>query len=188
MKHKLLVLIFLIFPMVSATSLSVSPPHLYFDLSEDQEKCEEILIATDSESVIIGEDRWALKDYSKILSDYKLTSKEVGVKLKYVSEKEISKQEALKICFLAKKKGIYSGIILYRAQGTSAGVGTWITANVSAEKPNFLTGRIVSKNISLEWSLLTFQIIFLLVLLGILIFLNQKLKRPRKDSNLRLSP
>jgi len=173
---KLLFLFVLLFPLVSAATLSMSPQQINFIGNVNERICEEVTLKTEGEAVLLGEDLWAEEGFSeRKLKQHILDSDELKLELEYPNNIKINNEEKIEVCLTGKKKGNYHGILLYRVEGKPVRVGIWmnvslggsdskITANVVGEEKNF--------------SFLFVMPIILLVVLGILLWM---LKRKVKN-------
>jgi len=173
---KLLFLFVLLFPLVSAATLSMSPQQINFIGNVNERICEEVTLKTEGEAVLLGEDLWAEEGFSeRKLKQHTLGSEELKLNLEYFDNIKINNEEKIEVCLTGKKKGNYHGILLYRVEGKPVRVGIWmnvslggsdskITANVVGEEKNF--------------SFLFVMPIILLVVLGILLWM---LKRKVKN-------
>lgn len=179
---KLFALFFFVFliGLVSSAELSMSPTQLDFNMTTNQKSCSQIIIHTEESGFLIGEDRWAEKGITeKKFSLHKLSSDDLDLEINYPKRFEAKNFTATDICITAKKSGLYHGLLLYKIESDNAGVGIWITANIS-KKENILVNKITGNSINLKNNSVFVLSIATLFSAIILIFLMLKLNRKKK--------
>lgn len=157
--------------------LGISPPKIAFNGSVDEKICKDILIYTNYREFLIGNDRWAWeKKQIRDISKYKFNSSLLKLNLEYPKKIKIlndSKQN-IEVCLTAQKHGIYYGALFYSTEASPAGVGIWISANITEKEKgiSLITGKVIDssfyQNISLSKVLLvspTILLTFILILL-----------------------
>lgn len=149
MKRIILFLFIVLFPLVNAVTLSMSPQQIDFIGNVNERICEEVTLKTDGEAVLLGEDLWAEKGYfERNLKQHNLESDDLKLSLEYPENVKINNYETIEVCLTGKSKGDYHGVLLYRVEGKPVRVGIWmnvslggsgsgITASVVGDERNF---------------------------------------------------
>jgi len=122
-KRKLFILIFIIFlsSFVSAVELGVSPGRIEFF-----GECENVTIFATGK--IIAEDKWS-KINSNNLDDYNLNSRNAGVEIKYEKNFIVNGNKKIPVCI--EGEGEHFGVLLFRQEGSMAGVGSWLYVDIN---------------------------------------------------------
>lgn len=175
----LLYFIFLI-ESVYANGISISPSQINFNATQNQMSCEQITIQADKQSILIGEDRWAEKGITeKKFSLHKLSAEELNLEINYSTNFETTGISDIEVCITAKDSGLYHGLLLYKTSASKAGVGIWLTANIS-KKENILINKITGNSINLKNNSVFVLSMATLFSAIILILLMLKLNRKKK--------
>ena len=172
-------LLFFIFlcNFVSSIELSISPSQIDFNAKTNQESCKEITISTIKNSILIGSDRWAEKNIvQRNFFLHNLSSKDLDIKINYPTNLKVDEITNAKICIVSKNSGIYHGLLLYKTQNSSAGVGIWMNLNIT-ESEKFSIIKLTGNAISIEnnkTSLFILPIFLIIILIFLFVKLNRK--------------
>ncbi len=184
---KLSILFFFIFliSFASSAKLSISPTQLDFNMVTNQKSCNQITIYTEKVDSLIGKDKWAEEGViERKFSLHKFSSGDLDLKTSYTKIFESENSAVVDVCITAKNKGLYHGLLLYKTEGDNAGVGIWMTANVSKKERlsiNKLTGKAITiGNISDERFLIIVPIILTIILIALWAIILLKLNKKKK--------
>jgi len=161
---------------VSASELSISPSEINFNTIENQESCNQIMISTEGQGILIGEDKWAEKGITerKFLI-HTLSPEDLDLEVNYPKRFEIKNYATVNVCITAEDSGFYHGLLLYKKENSKAGVGIWMNLNVTeSEKFSILK---LSGNAIKESNVKTILIILPIILTIILVILLLKLNK-----------
>lgn len=178
MKAFLLILIsILTAASVSASEIGISPPEISFSLASEEIGCRNISLFLKTSSTLIAADFWSRKN-SRDLPEYNINSKDLGISINYPEIATTSNKTKIEMCVSARNKGIYYGALLFKAENSNAGIGTWLTLNITSENKNYparLTGlSVASSPENKKFAFLFFSsIFFLFILLFLLIKLGK---------------
>lgn len=181
--RKLFILFFFIFliSLISSAELSISPTQLDFNTITNQESCNQISIYTEKLGLLIGEDRWAEEGIvEKKFSLHNLSPSDLDLEVSYPKKLEVKNFTTMDICIIAKNAGLYHGLLLYKIESNNAGVGIWMTANVSKKEGmsiSKLTGKAIAVKESDAGTILIILPIVLMIILGVLLL---KLRKKRE--------
>ena len=173
------VLFFFIFliGVASSSGLSISPSEIDFKTIENQESCKQIMVSTEGEGFLIGEDKWAKKGViEKKFLVHTLSSEDLNLKIDYPKRFGIKNFTTIDICITPEDSGFYHGLLLYKKENSKAGVGIWINLNVTeSEKFSIakLTGDTIKES-DVKKSLIILPIILAIILITLLLKLNKK--------------
>jgi len=178
MKHLIFFFLFIFFSSpVIAFSLQASPDEVFLFSFPNNEVCKEISIEASEESKITVNERWAEGGYNKkMLVDHKLPPEELSIKSSFNEEFKIQGRKNLRVCFLAKEKGFYHGVLLIKAEGHPVGVGVWVNFNVT-KKSSLISGFSVKDSSSEDggkWLLYGVLVFVIIILIEVLILIRKK--------------
>ncbi len=162
----------------SAISIGISPEKLEFYGQRNELICRDFSIFGDNSSLFEGQIKWSRID-SKILSDYKFDSSSLKINTSFPT---LINPGKYKICLSSKNSGNYYGVLMYKLQNSSYGIGTWvdlqITGNSLIEKINLISGETIQNIGSIKIGLISFSGILALIL--IILFIKLKRKKIEK--------
>jgi len=170
-------MIILLISFVSASEIGISPSKLEFSGKVGEVICYDITLIADDKEVLIGKDRWSLRD-SKELNDYNSRADEFGIEIDYIKSIEFKGSQDVEVCLRAIEPGIYYGALVYQAG--SAGVGTWIRVTISEDREKTetgnagITGKVINENNSGIFVLAFGEVLFLVIIFILLIFIIRK--------------
>lgn len=177
--------------LICPLELGISPGEIKLVGKTGENICKNITIQSDYRGEIIGETKWIrnVKEKREI-KDYNLDAKSLDLNIEYSDVILINDKYASgKICIRSENPGNYNGAILYKTKEGYAGVGSWITANITESYKTDLT-KITGKSILITreknntFAMITIVIFAMLVLmLGTLSFINKKLKSKEQSKN-----
>ena len=129
-----ILIIFLIFIVlfssnVDAVKIGVSPGTIEFNGRERNEICNDIEVYTGEENLMVIDLKWSKKESRKI-GDYEIQSDDIGIDREFDDNFIVYESEKKEICLIFDKQGEYNGLLIVRADGTSAAVGVWIKAAI----------------------------------------------------------
>ncbi len=170
MKRLIIFLFVILFPLVNAASLSMSPQQINFNGGVNEEICNEVILKTEGEAVLLGEDKWAEKGYNeRKLKQHNLDGSDFKLNLEYPSALEINYNETINVCLTGKNKGNYHGVLLYRVEGKPVRVGIWMNVSLDGGSVSKITGAIIGEDSN--FNLFFILPIILLVVFGVLLFI-----------------
>ena len=114
---------------VEAVKIGVSPGTIEFNGRGGNEICNDIEVYTDEEREIVLELKWSEKE-SRRIGDYYIESMDLGIEEKFNEGFILYENEKKEICLIFDGQGVYNGLLIVRADGTSAGVGVWIKGTI----------------------------------------------------------
>jgi hypothetical protein len=164
----ILIILFVLIGFVSAIKLGITPSEVYFNGYLNEKICKNITIFSDFNGDISGEIKWTKVKDSKILKDYNIISEDLNINSDYPKRIEVfsrNKKELITVCLSGEKPGRYYGALLYGAEESHAGVGSWIYLRIS--KDNKTEGKLIGFG--------SLSIISLFLVLIILFFIDKKL-------------
>ena len=172
-------ILFILVNFTSSLEFGLSPTLIKISGDVEEKLCKDFSFFGDRPA-LNGEIKWS-KEKSSNLNDYKFFSGESGIESSFPKEISNGKDE---ICFIGKRPGKYFGVLFYRVENTSYGVGTWIELELIESKKNkfpliSLTGFSIK---NLDTSMLIRNQIFFFILLTniVLIFIFFILLRKKK--------
>jgi hypothetical protein len=149
-------------------TLGISPQKISINSSKGQAVCENFSLKGDKDIIFDGEIKWSYIKSEKI-SDYNISSEELEISSFYPTKINPGKYE---ICINAKNKGKYYGALLYSAEETSFGIGSWIELEISGvDEKNYITGGAIGKESTI---LVSGLFIFFILLLALLVIIFRK--------------
>ncbi|VVB80591.1 Uncharacterised protein [uncultured archaeon] len=166
----LIVLFFLTISFCSAFRFGISPDKIMISGKPNELICKNYSLLGDMNLLFSGELKFSKRE-SKNINDYTLSGEELGLQVIYERETFGGDKQ---ICFLGKE-GKYYGALMYRINGTSYAVGTWIDYDVESNELPYLTGKVISSIRENNYDLW----FILLSLLTLLIFVVISLFRKR---------
>lgn len=126
-------LFFLLVSLASGMDLTVSPEEIVFNGMAGEVICENLSIEVDGFNIVLVEDRWAEVGFmERKLTKHRIESKELGLEIDYVDRFVVGGNDVFEVCLEGEKAGDFHGVLLFRGEGVSAGVGVWMV--VSLEK------------------------------------------------------
>ncbi|GIU68464.1 MAG: hypothetical protein KatS3mg093_350 [Candidatus Parcubacteria bacterium] len=170
----LFVFIILKINFLNSIEIGISPEEISLYSYVGEKVCSNFSLI--GEFNFLGEIKWS-KEKSKELKDYVLSSEELGIKTYF--PKEIKKGN-YEVCFVGNKKGSYYGVILYKAEGTNYGVGTWIELNLKDNESILSsTGFVIKeiKNLENINKILILNLFLNFLVLFFLIYLSNKKRK-----------
>ena len=149
MKLAIFILIFLnvLLPSVSALELGISPPEVKFEGKVNQEICEKIKLFSSKSVSLIGEIKMT-EENSRDLTKYTLNEKEFDIEFEYPKKIENFTETEVEVCVNGGKEGEYYGVILFRGESSSVGVGSWVVVSLSGENESQLARLNLRKTIT----------------------------------------
>lgn len=170
-----ILLIFLL-PFCSAVTLGISPEKIDFSADENQKICCNFSVIGNNGGIFLGEIKWSKIDSGNIY-DYNLSSESLGINASFPQEAAPGKYQ---LCLISKQSGNYYGILRYKLENSSYGVGTWIELHVSNNNfvKNLLsvTGNAIGGSLSVA-GIWASSVVLLLAFLILLIIRTKKFKR-----------
>jgi len=172
-------IIFMIFLLIlslyiaSSLDFGISPEEISLSGKEGERICSNFSLIGDS-LIFLGEVKWGGEN-SRNMGDYAFSGEHYRIVSEFPSIAYSGKHE---ICFSAEKSGDYYGALLYKIQGTSYGIGTWIHLTVEKNENlfnsvNFLTGRAIGEKVSSFVVLLSLVFTLLVLILAMIIFFSR---------------
>ena len=133
-------LVLFLLPVVSAGSLQVSPVEVVLEGVIEEEVCSSVTLHFSSSNEEFAVEDWWSAEGGRDLKRYVLSGEDVGVS---VLSEGLSGGSPLEVpfCVVASRPGDHAGVLLFRAEGSSAGVGVWLRLQVSggvSEQPAVL--------------------------------------------------
>ena len=173
--------VFMVFFFISlscALELGISPPILIFEGHAGEKLCESVKIFSDRDNInLVVDDKWTINKLPiRDLNFYNKNSKEIGITSFYSKRIFIEREYEGKICFLAREKGKYQGLLSFDTKDKSLGIGIWIIVNATNGKNSLslITGKVSSignETYQNFWSYSIFLLLFMFLLLIILFIL-----------------
>lgn len=115
----------------SSLDLSISPEEIVFEGKVGEEICYEVDVMVSSSIDILVEDRWAEEGVNdRKLSKHKMVNEELGLEIFYNNKFNVDDEEVLEVCLSGENAGNYHGVLLFKGDGVSAGVGLWLVVNL----------------------------------------------------------
>lgn len=181
MKSFAIFLFIILFPLVNAASLSMSPQQINFNGGANEEICNKVTLKTEGKDVLLGEDKWAEKGYNeRKLKQHNLSGDYFKLNLEYPSALEVNYNETIDVCLTGKNTGSYHGILLYRVEGKPVRVGIWMQVNITKNE-NYLIKKLTNNITDLEINKIAVSLsIVPLLSFGILLGLLIKLKKKKQ--------
>lgn len=190
---KLTVVFFLIIFMGNASALKfgISPYKIDFKGGVGEEVCKSLTFYSDSSVSIIGEDKWKSENFSDLVSDYTLDSKEINLEVSYPNSFSFKFSKSSEVCITSYTNKSYFGVLIYKVENGYSGIGVLMRTDFSGsdglndegKKSVKITGNTVNinknpgNNIALLLVLIAIDFLCLLVLLGYLRKKNQGFKK-----------
>jgi hypothetical protein len=116
--------------------IGMSPNEIDFNGRANEAICRSFKLYSDGDIRFIGETRWSTSG-ERNLNEYNLDERDIRVNVSFPRIIEIFRNKTGEICIIAKQRGKYSGALLYRAESYSAGVGSWIKADIDGGEEVF---------------------------------------------------
>jgi len=139
------ILVLLIFiSNAGALRLSLSPSHVSFLGEVDEKICEEIVVASDKEIVLYGDDKWALGRLGDGLRGYDLNHDSLGLEVIYPKEIYLSGERNINFCVKSKSAGKFYGAFIYKSD-SGIGIGNFVEVEIM-EKNNFMIESMILGN------------------------------------------
>src|SRR3989344_2814425 len=158
MKLIIFLILILFLPIASSLELGISPIQLDFSGKTQEKICRNItLFSKNFSGELAGEDRWS-KENEKILNKYTLSSEDLKINIEYEKTIRAEQKNLIGVCINANQ-GVYYGALLFHAENTSAGVGSWIFLNISEKREEKeggvkeipkLTGKVIEAREAVE--------------------------------------
>lgn len=179
--------LFILIPFIGALEIGMGPQYAVYEGGIGEEVCKEFEVSSDSSVSLSLESRWTDKAGSRELEDYGQNS--FGINEEIGDLGLSGEGRSFRYCLSGEKAGKFYGVLLARADGTPAGVGSWIRFEVYGENKfgvgvneavSKLTGKITLENSSGVGGnalVLAFGIsgfLFLVLLLLLLVLLGKK--------------
>lgn len=144
--------------------LEVSPTQLDFSGVTGEVICKDVFVS-DFGVEVIGEDRWAVRDYDgRDFLAHKLDAFDLGLSVDYDENFFVEGESVKEVCLSGSRSGSYHGLLLYRGEGENAGVGIWIVVDLVGDDLIVLKGEVVEESGG------NF-VLALLIVLGIFLFI-----------------
>jgi hypothetical protein len=113
---------------LNAIELGISPEEIRVDAKVEELGCSNFSLFGNVN--FLGEVKWS-KIETKDLREYILSSEDLDIAINFPDKAKEGKHE---ICFTGKREGNYYGVLLYKAEGTGYGIGTWIKLNLKEDR------------------------------------------------------
>lgn len=144
------ILILFLIVFVSATKLGISPAKIEIKGETGNKICKNVYLFSDYDGYLIGKTKWA-KSGGKDFRNYNLDAENLYMGVEYPRRINVSDKKEIEICLIAEKPGDYYGALVYSTENGSAGIGTWIYANIlgeeiEQEKVISLTGKVINNS------------------------------------------
>ncbi len=162
---------------VSALELGISPPDVKFEGNVNQKICEKIKLFSSKIVSLIGEIKMS-EENNRDLTKYTLKEEGFDIEFEYPKKIENFTETEIEVCVTGVKEGEYSGVILYRGESSSVGVGSWLSVSLSRENESQIVrlnlGKTItaaSVGIGLEENVALFVLIFslLFMIMGLML-------------------
>ena len=170
--------------------MGISKSELDFYGNLGEKVCKKIYLYSNSETVLISEDKWSMEN-SRKLSDYKYSSNYFNIIIEYPYNVSIDERKEINVCIIGNQDGRYYGILIYK-QPKMIGVGTWLDITIgngiNPDKPinQSIKNNIISligftindeNKVSINQNILVLNLIFLTVILLLLLIVYLKRKK-----------
>lgn len=144
--HLIILFIFIVIINCNALQLSMYPGEINFIGKPNETICQRIILNSDKETVLISKILWLNnKNYLKQLEKYNKNSIDLFIENNFLENLDINKTQETEICLKFQKTGKYNGAIVYSANEGYAGIGSWISADITPIKQeNKITGSFVN--------------------------------------------
>jgi hypothetical protein len=192
LSNKILLFFFIFFflSIVYGAELKIWSPELKLDGKTSEKICGKINVSAKNDLSISY--KWA-EDESRDLRDYLFVSEKRGI-AEYPIEKRIVEGElsTYTFCFSSENGGRYYGVILFKIENTSFGVGSWIKLRIISQEReglvfNVLNGGVINEKLEILRSkeinysnLMVFELIFLIFVASFMLFLLAKKGRKKR--------
>jgi hypothetical protein len=169
-----LIILILLFPSISSSTLGVSPDKLVFSGKTNEKICQDFSLFGNIGSIFHGEIKWS-EIKSTDISNYVFSSEEKKVSSDFPKTTQAGSYQ---ICVSSSEPKRIYGIFSYKLENSSYAIGMWIEVNItkgSLISPLPVTGKAVNDN-SFKNIFLISPLLFLLILIFLLVKLKKKIK------------
>jgi hypothetical protein len=196
-QHRIRLLLFLfsillIFSLVSGFKASLTPYEINLTSDAGKDKCAYFYLNLDKNVNITLEYRWAqMGEFTRNLEDYYFDSNFYGI-FEKSNIQTFKNTSNITVCFNSLNSGQYFGLILFKPNNISFGLGSWINFKVigNFQEPtqfsfSSLTGKVIDSTMNLSKNnfVLILGLLPSLVLFFILILLIKKEKSIKNNIN-----